>query len=97
MYSAFDHWAYWSHMLTVISMFSPCTQWVFGALSPVSTTRPTGPLHPLPVPDDRGNSVAINFIGPLLEDEGFDCIVTMTDQTGADIRVIPTPLVVAKR
>ena len=35
MYSAFDHWAYWSHMLTVISMFSPCTQWVFGPLSPV--------------------------------------------------------------
>jgi len=36
MYSAFDHWAYWSHMLTAISMFSPCTQWVFGPLSPVS-------------------------------------------------------------
>ena len=36
MYSVFDHWAYWSHMLTVISMFSPCTQWVFGPLSPVS-------------------------------------------------------------
>ena len=35
MYSAFDHWAYWSHMLTGISMFSPCTQWVFGPLSPV--------------------------------------------------------------
>ena len=37
MYSAFDHWAYWSQMLTVISMFSPCTQWVFGPLSPVSS------------------------------------------------------------
>ena len=36
MYSAFDRWAYLSHMLTVISMFSPCTQWVFGPLSPVS-------------------------------------------------------------
>ena len=35
MYSAFDRWAYLSHMLTVISMFSPCTQWVFGPLSPV--------------------------------------------------------------
>ena len=38
MYSAFDHWAYWSQMLTVISMFLPCTQWVFGPLSPVSPT-----------------------------------------------------------
>jgi len=40
MYSAFDCWAYWSHMLTAISMFSPCTQWVFGPLSPVSATAP---------------------------------------------------------
>jgi len=39
MYSAFDHWAYWSHMLTAISMFSPCTQWVFGPLSPVSVVK----------------------------------------------------------
>ena len=42
MYSAFDHWAYWSHMLTVISMFSPYTQWVFGPLSPVRSTTVTG-------------------------------------------------------
>jgi hypothetical protein len=55
-----------------------------------STKKPTGPLHPLPVPDDRGESVAIDFIGPLPEDEGFDCIVTMTDRSGADIQVVPT-------
>ena len=41
MYSAFDHWAYLSHMLTAISMFSPCTQWVFGPLSPVDVTPST--------------------------------------------------------
>jgi len=39
MYSAFDRWAYWSHMLTAISMFSPCTQWVFGPLSPVTANN----------------------------------------------------------
>ena len=39
MYSAFNHWAHWSHMLTVLSMFLPCTQWVFGPLSPVSSPR----------------------------------------------------------
>ena len=55
-----------------------------------STKRPAGPLHPLPVPDQRGDSVAIDFIGPLPEDEGFDCIVTMTDRAGADIQVVPT-------
>ena len=55
-----------------------------------STTRPVGPLHPLPVPDGRGDSVAIDFIGPLPEDDGFDCIITMTDRAGSDVRVIPT-------
>ena len=55
-----------------------------------STKKPTGPLHPLPVPEERGDSVAIDFIGPLPEDEGYDAIVTMTDRTGADIRVVPT-------
>ena len=55
-----------------------------------STKKPTGPLHPLPVPEERGDSVAIDFIGPLPEDEGYDCIVTMTDRSGADIRIVPT-------
>ncbi|THH11766.1 hypothetical protein EW146_g7926 [Bondarzewia mesenterica] len=54
------------------------------------TTRPAGPLHPLPIPESRGDSVAIDFIGPLPEDRGFNSIVTMTDRTGADIRIIPT-------
>jgi len=40
IYSTFNHWAYWSHMLIVLSMFSPCTQWVFGPLSPVRVLRP---------------------------------------------------------
>jgi hypothetical protein len=34
------------------------------------TTRPPGPLHPLPVPDERCESIAIDFIGPLPVDDG---------------------------
>lgn len=48
------------------------------------TRRPRGPLHPLPVPDARCDSVAIDFIGPLPTDAGMDCIVTMTDRLGSD-------------
>ena len=55
-----------------------------------STKRPAGPLHPLPIPDEQGDSVAVDFIGPLPEDEGFDSIVTMTDRGGSDVRVVPT-------
>jgi hypothetical protein len=29
------------------------------------TTKAPGPLHPLPVPDCRGSSIAMDFIGPL--------------------------------
>jgi len=54
------------------------------------TSKPAGPLHPLPVPDDRGLSIAMDFIGPLPLDEGYDCILTITDRLGADIRIIPT-------
>ena len=29
------------------------------------TTKPTGPLHPLPVPDTRFEAVALDFVGVL--------------------------------
>jgi RNase H-like domain found in reverse transcriptase/Integrase zinc binding domain len=54
------------------------------------TSKPTGPLHPLPIPDQRGDSIAIDFIGPLPLDIGFDAIMTITDRLGSDIRIAPT-------
>jgi hypothetical protein len=54
-----------------------------------STTKPIGPLHPLPVPDGRCNSVAMDFIGPLPPDEGFDCLLTLTDRLGLDVHLVP--------
>jgi RNase H-like domain found in reverse transcriptase/Integrase zinc binding domain len=54
------------------------------------TTKPAGPLHPLPIPDARGDSIAIDFIGPLPIDDGFNCIVTITDRLGADICIAAT-------
>lgn len=55
-----------------------------------SMKKPAGPLHPLPIPDQCGDSVAINFIGPLPLDEGYDCILSMTDHLSSDIRILPT-------
>jgi hypothetical protein len=37
-------------------------------------SKPVGPLHPLPIPDAHGDSIAIDFIGPLPVDNGIDCI-----------------------
>jgi hypothetical protein len=55
-----------------------------------STCKPKGPLHPLLIPERRGDSVCLDFVGPLPKDEGYNCILTITDQLGSDIRLIPT-------
>ena len=49
-----------------------------------------GPLHPLPVPDERCQSIAIDFIGLLPKDGNYDSIVTITDHLGTDVQIIPT-------
>ena len=54
------------------------------------TIKPPGPLHPLPIPDECGDSVALDFVGPLPEDDGYNCILTMTNRLGSDYHLIPT-------
>ena len=54
------------------------------------TTKAPSPLHPLPIPDEHGDSVALDFVGPLPEDEGYNCLLTMTDRLGSDYCLIPT-------
>jgi hypothetical protein len=36
----------------------------------------------LPVPDGWGDSIAIDFVEPLPEDEGYNEIITITDRLG---------------
>jgi hypothetical protein len=54
------------------------------------TVKPSEPLHPLPVPDERCQSISMDFIGPLPPDGGHDCILTITDRLGSDVRIVPT-------
>lgn len=53
------------------------------------TTKPPGPLHPLSVPLARGDSIAIDFVGPLPKDDGFDYLMTVTCRLNSDVRLIP--------
>ena len=55
-----------------------------------STSKPSGPLHPLPVPEERCDSVSMDFIGPLPLDNGFNYILTITNRLNSDICIIPT-------
>ena len=61
-------------------------------VSRTKTTNPNplAPLHPLPVPDDHFDTVALDFIGPFPEEHGKDTILTTTDLLGADIRITAT-------
>ncbi len=54
------------------------------------TTKLSGPLHPLPIPDNCGDSVTIDCIGPLPEDQEFNYIITFTNCLNSDIHIIPT-------
>ena len=38
----FAHWAHWSHLLSVLPIYPACAWWVFGALSPVSSSKGSG-------------------------------------------------------
>ena len=53
-------------------------------------TKPTGPLHPLLIPNQCSNSNTIDFIGPLPLNDGFNAIVTITDRLGSDIQIAAT-------
>ena len=88
-YEALRHSFYWPNMRRDLQ-----GSYVPGCLAcqhnKSSTQRPIGPLHPLPVPDERCDSVAMDFIGPLPLDNGFDSILTMTDRIGSDVQIVPT-------
>jgi hypothetical protein len=77
-YEALHHEYYWPNMQcdlenTYIPSCTECQR------NKDCMTKPAGPLHPLPVPDDHFDSITIDFIGPLPEENGKDTIMTMTD------------------
>ena len=87
-YEALRDSYYWPNMRrdlehAYIPSCSPCQR------NKSRTTKPTGPLHPLPVPDARFEAVALDFVGPLPEEGGKDTILTMTDLLGAEVRLAP--------
>lgn len=52
------------------------------------TTKPAGPLHPLPVPHDKFDDIAIDFVGPLPSSGGYDYLLTITDRLRGFIELV---------
>ena len=81
---------YWPNMCTdleksYIPLCDACQQ------NKSQTTKPPGPLHPLPILDECGDSVTLpDFIGPLSANKGYNCILSMTDRLGSNVWIIST-------
>ncbi|KAJ2934139.1 hypothetical protein H1R20_g2963, partial [Candolleomyces eurysporus] len=86
-YAALRDDYYWPNMRTdlEVSYIPACKDC---ARNKDATKRTASPLHPLPVPDGRCCSIAMDFVGPLSVDDGYDTILTITDRLGSDIQVI---------
>ena len=80
---------YWPNMQNELDHYyiPSCTdcQW-----NKLSMTKPMGPLHPLPIPDGRCESIAIDFIGPLPKDGNYDSIAIIMNRLGTDVQIILT-------
>ena len=55
-----------------------------------STQAPAGFLHPLPVPANRFLEIALDFVGPLPESNGYNCILVTTDCLMNYVLIEPT-------
>ncbi|SGY12583.1 BQ5605_C011g06548 [Microbotryum silenes-dioicae] len=53
------------------------------------TTRIAGKLHLFPVPTQPMADIAIDFIGPLPANKGFDRVLTITDRLSGYVRLLP--------
>ncbi|UOH85550.1 hypothetical protein LQV05_002378 [Cryptococcus neoformans] len=51
--------------------------------------KPVGPLHPLPVPRDKFDDIAMDFVGPLPSAGSHDYLLTITDRLTGFIELVP--------
>ena len=88
LYATLQDSFFWPRMFTSLARYyipgCPDCQWFKATWRKLS-----GPLHPLPIPDHWGTSIAMDFVSPLPEDNGFNCILTIADWLGAKIPTHP--------
>ena len=54
------------------------------------TQAPAGLLHPMPIPEQRFDELALDFVGTLPISKGFDTILVMTDRLTDYVKLEPT-------
>jgi hypothetical protein len=56
----------------------------------IQRRRPTGELHPLPIPENRWDVLSVDFISELPDTHGHDAIMNVVDSVGKRAHFIPT-------
>jgi hypothetical protein len=76
MYDVLKEVFYWPGMQTFLKLV-----YIPGCLdcqrNKAPTTKPMGPLHPLLVPNGHFKSIAMDFVGPLPEEDGCNAILSI--------------------
>jgi len=81
------HWYWWPRMAADTNMFCKICKACQQAKAP--THKPTGLLHPLPIPTKPWDSVGTNFIGPFPEAKGFNYLWVVICRMTSMVHLIP--------
>ena len=67
------------------------------ATSKDASSKPTGLLHSLPIPNRPWQSIGLDFMGPLPKSNNFDYLLVMIDQLTSQVHLVPTMTTVTAR
>jgi len=81
-----NYW--WPHMSRFIGKY--CKACDLCLWTKAQCRKPIGKLHPLPIPENRWDTVSINFISKLPKSHGYDAIMVVVNLTSKHGHFIPT-------
>ncbi|KAL1937189.1 hypothetical protein VTO73DRAFT_14488 [Trametes versicolor] len=81
-------WFWWPSIGSAIERF--CRSCGTCQTTKTSNSRPAGLLHSLPLPDQPWDSIAMDFVGPFPECDGFDYLWVIVDRFSGTVHLIPT-------
>ena len=81
-----NYW--WPNMTQFVGRY--CTTCDLCLRTKVRRRRPIGQLHPLPIPEDRWNTISVDFVVELPESNGYDAVMCVVESTTKHAHFIPT-------